>query len=93
MVVRIRLAMKGVRNHKFFHLVVINSTKRRDADPLELLGIYHPRTDEAHPTKAVQWSVDRIRYWLRNGAQPSKSAVRLLTLVRSAPPPVHRGAR
>jgi small subunit ribosomal protein S16 len=76
--------MQGVRNHKFFHLVAIDGRKRRDAAPLELLGVYRPRTDGAHPTKTVQWSVDRIRFWLRNGAEPSRSAVRLLTLVRAS---------
>lgn len=36
-------------------------------------------------TKKIEWSVDRIRYWLRVGAIPSDSALKLLQLVRVAP--------
>jgi small subunit ribosomal protein S16 len=79
--IRLRLAMHGVRHDKFFHLVAIDSKKRRDAKPLELLGIYNPRTSNAYPEKRVQWSVDRIKHYLRTGAEPSRSVVRLLTLV------------
>jgi small subunit ribosomal protein S16 len=82
MPIRLRLAMHGVRHNKFFHLVAIDSRKRRDAQPTELLGVYRPRTSPAYPDKSVQWSVDRIKHWLSNGAQPSRSVVRLLTLVR-----------
>jgi small subunit ribosomal protein S16 len=81
MPVRLRLAMHGVRHNKFFHLVAIDGRKRRDAKPMELLGVYHPRTTASHPNKSMQWSVDRIKYWLKNGAQPSHSVVRLLTMV------------
>ena len=83
MVVRIRLSMHGLRNNKFFRLVAINSRQRRDARPIETLGEYRPRvtprTDP--PIKTVEWSVDRIKYWLGVGAIPSKSATRLLTQV------------
>jgi small subunit ribosomal protein S16 len=81
MPIRLRLAMQGVRHDKFFHLVAIDSRKRRDARPLELLGVYRPRTTAAYPDKSVQWAVERIKFWLRKGAQPSSTVVRLLTMV------------
>ncbi|TDL28502.1 ribosomal protein S16 [Rickenella mellea] len=82
MVVRIRMSMLGSRNNKFFNLVAINGKQRRDAKPLETLGVYRPRIDQALGSKykTVEWSADRIRYWLKVGAQPSKSAARLLEL-------------
>lgn len=84
MPVRIRLAMHGRRHKHVFHLVAINSLKARDAKPIETLGIYDPSMtlDEKH--KTVEWSVNRIKYWLGVGATPSKTVVRLLEMVRSS---------
>lgn len=42
MPVRIRLARHGQRNTPSYHIVAINSSKRRDARPLEKLGEYDP---------------------------------------------------
>ena len=81
MVVRIRFSMHGPRNNKFFHIVAINSKQRRDAKPIETLGIYRPKIELGQPTKTVEWSAARIKYWLGVGAQPSKSAVKLFTMV------------
>ena len=82
MAVRLRLAVHGVRNSKIFHLVAIDQRKRRNAKPIELLGIYRARIDPQSTLKSVEWSVDRIKYWLGVGAQPSDSVVKLLTRVR-----------
>ena len=82
MTVRLRLAVHGVRHNKIFHLVAVNQRKRRNAKPIELLGIYRPRVEPQSPRKSVEWSVDRIKYWLGVGAQPSDSVVKLLTKVR-----------
>lgn len=81
MPIRIRMAMHGRRHNKIFHLVAIDQRKRRDAKPAELLGIYNPALEPRGTHKTVQWSVDRIKYWLGVGAIPSKSAVRLLEWV------------
>lgn len=85
MTVRLRLAVHGVRNNRIFHLVAIDQRKRRNAKPIELLGVYRQRVGPKNPHKSVEWSVDRIKYWLGVGAQPSDSVVKLLTKVR----PVH----
>ena len=82
MTVRLRLAVHGVRHNKIFHLVAIDQRKRRNAKPIELLGVYRPRVEPNNPNKSVEWSVDRIKYWLGVGAQPSDSVVKLLTTVR-----------
>lgn len=87
--------------------VAINSSKRRDALPLEKLGEYDPiprppptSTSLAHAVansfhlasrapevaresreKRIVWDVERIRYWLGVGAQPTESVVKLLERV------------
>ncbi|KAL1708996.1 ribosomal protein S16 domain-containing protein, partial [Schizophyllum commune] len=88
MTMKIRLAMHGHRNHRIFHLVAINSDKRRNARPTELLGIYDPHLND-QGRKTVEWAVDRIRYWLSVGAQPTKSAVKLLETGNIIPPNSH----
>lgn len=85
MPVRMRLAMHGRRNARIFHLVVATATKARDAKPIETLGIFNPRPQPGASSKTVEWSVDRINYWLGVGAEPTKAAVRLLTLVCETP--------
>ncbi|EKM61235.1 uncharacterized protein PHACADRAFT_82680 [Phanerochaete carnosa HHB-10118-sp] len=80
MPVRLRFALHGPRHNRVFHMVAIDSHVRRNARPLETLAIYDPqlKSDEQH--KTVKWSSERIKYWLRQGAQPSGSVVNLLTL-------------
>lgn len=81
MAIRLRFAMHGLRNNRILHLVAIDHRKARNAKPAELLGIYKPRIDGAEGKKTLDWSVDRIKYWLHVGAVPSKPVVRLLELV------------
>lgn len=83
MVVRLRFAMHGNRHDKLFHIVAINSRKRRNAKPIETLGVYRHTIDnsQGRAAKSVEWSAERIKYWLGVGAQPSKSVVKLCTQV------------
>jgi len=78
--------MHGQRHNKIFHLVAIDQRKRRDAKPVELLGIYNPALVPGATHKTVHWSAERIKYWLGVGAAPSKSAVRLLEWGGIIPP-------
>ncbi|KAF7306834.1 Ribosomal protein [Mycena indigotica] len=80
MPMRLRLALHGRAHAKVFHLVAVDGRARRDARPAELLGVYNPHVELGQKNKTVQWSVDRIRYWLHVGAVPSGAAVRLLEL-------------
>jgi len=74
--------LHGHRNNRIFHLVATDLRKRRDAKPIELLGIYDPRLGLGQEHKTMHWSVDRILYWLeKGGAQPSKPVVKLLEKV------------
>lgn len=80
MAVRIRFALHGPRHNRIFHMVAVDSHARRDARPLETLAIYDPQLKPGEEHKTVKWSSERIRFWLRQGALPSPSVVRLLTL-------------
>lgn len=73
--------MHGRRHNHVFHLVAINGRKARDAKPMETLGVYDPAMKLGEKNKSVEWSVNRIKYWLGVGALPSKTVVRLLEVV------------
>ncbi|KAF8230641.1 ribosomal protein S16 [Tricholoma matsutake] len=80
MPVRLRFALHGTRHKRVFHLVAIHKSQRRDAKPTETLGIYNPHMTNGQTHKTIEWSVDRIRYWLHVGAVPSKSVSKLLEM-------------
>ena len=83
-VVRIRLALHGPIHNKIFHLVATTARNGRDRAPIETLGVFDPRLKPGEKHKTVEWSVDRIGYWLHKGAIPTKAATKLLVMVRSA---------
>ena len=81
MPVRLRLALHGRRHNKIFHIVAMNQRSARNSRPIETLGIYDPRLPLGQTYKTIEWSVDRLKWWLERGALPSKPVVKLLTLV------------
>ncbi|GMK56714.1 hypothetical protein CspeluHIS016_0305540 [Cutaneotrichosporon spelunceum] len=98
MPVRLRLARHGQKRAPVFHIVAINSSKPRNARPIEKLGEYDPipripiehskMPPPAHvfgsdkvsiqKEKRIEWNVERIKYWLAVGAQPTLTVVKLL---------------
>ncbi|KAK7279038.1 hypothetical protein RJT34_24081 [Clitoria ternatea] len=76
MVVRIRLARLGCRNNPFYRVIVTDSRTTRDGKNIEVLGFYNPigKDDE----KKMRLKLERIKYWLSVGAQPSEPVERLL---------------
>jgi len=78
MPVRLRIALHGNRNERIFHIVAAHAGKARNAKPIETLGVFSPRADPLTREKTVEWSVERIRYWLGVGAQPSDTVLGLL---------------
>ena len=68
----IKLARRGKRNQPFYRLVLLEKSKNPWSEFLEDLGHYDPRS------KNVSLKVERIKYWLSCGAQPSGSVHNLL---------------
>jgi small subunit ribosomal protein S16 len=64
----------GAKKQPAYRLVVAESTAPRDGTFLENLGHYNPLTT---PTTFVV-KEDRVREWLRRGAQPTDRVARLL---------------
>ena len=72
---KIRLRRTGAKKQPSYRVVVAESTAPRDGTFLEILGHYNPLTT---PT-TFQVKEDRVKEWLRRGAQPTDRVQRLLT--------------
>ena len=75
MAVRIRLQRHGRKKRPFYRLVAADVRAQRDGVFLERLGHYDPMTDPAD----VFIDEEKALKWLRQGAQPSDTAKRLLS--------------
>jgi len=71
---RIRLARFGAKKKPTYRVVVIDQRKARDSDCVEVVGHYNPVADPA----VVELKHDRIEHWIRLGAQPSDTVLRLM---------------
>jgi small subunit ribosomal protein S16 len=72
--VKIRLARTGRKNVVRYRVVVADGRMKRDGRFLESVGVYNP---QANP-KTFQFKLDRIAYWLKQGAEPSETVANLL---------------
>ena len=72
---RIRLQRHGKKNQPFYHIVVADGRAPRDGKFIEKLGTYNPLTNPA----TIDLNFDRAVEWVRNGAQPSDTARRILS--------------
>lgn len=68
----IRFSKVGKRNRPEFRLIVVDKHKDPWGKAVEILGHRNPRTKENI------FNLDRIKYWLGQGAQPSATVHNLL---------------
>ena len=74
MATKIRLKRIGRRNRPFYRMVVMDSRSRRDGAAIEELGWYNP-IDLDHSFSLKE---ERILHWLKDGAQTTEAAHKLL---------------
>ena len=75
--VRIRLRRVGAKGQPSYRMIAADKESPRDGRFLEVIGHYNPRTLPA----SVSVDEARLFHWLKNGAQPSESVVRILKSV------------
>ena len=78
MAVTLRLTRKGAKRRPFYRIVAADSRYPRDGRFLENLGTYDPKAKE--PEDKVKLNMERIRYWLEEGAKPSNTVKSLLKI-------------
>jgi len=74
MPVKIRLARRGAKKKPFYRIVVADSECKRDGRFLETVGTYNPLLEPAE----VNLKVERVRYWMSQGALPTNTVLTLL---------------
>lgn len=77
MAMKIRLARGGSKKRPFYRVVAADSRMARDGRYVEKLGTYNPllaKDDESR----VQLNMERVQYWLGEGAQPTDRVSRFL---------------
>jgi small subunit ribosomal protein S16 len=74
MSVRLRLQREGKTKRPHYHLVAIDKRAKRDGKPIELLGYY----DSVPKNHVININMERVQYWIKQGAQPSETAASLI---------------
>ena len=72
--VKIRLRRMGAKKAPFYRIVVADSRYPRDGRFIEEIGTYNPVKDD----KAITLDVERAKYWLSVGAQPTQTVKTVL---------------
>ncbi len=73
--VSIRLSRAGAKKRPFYHLVVTDSRNRRDGRYIERVGFFNPVGKDHEENLRID--VERIDYWIGQGAQPSERVASL----------------
>lgn len=77
MTVKIRLARGGAKKKPYYRIVVANATAPRDGDFIEKIGTYNPMLEDSKENR-VTLDVERVKYWLATGAQPTERVVKFI---------------
>jgi len=81
--VKIRLRRVGSKKKPSYRLVVADSRSPRDGAFIAILGHYDPMTDP----ETIVINEELALSWLKQGAQPTETAARLLAKVGIIPKP------
>ena len=77
MAMKIRLARGGSKKRPFYRIVAADSRMPRDGRYIEKLGTYNPLLPKDSEER-VKMNMERVQYWLGQGAQPTDRIARML---------------
>ncbi|WP_038144958.1 30S ribosomal protein S16 [Thioclava atlantica] len=77
MAMKIRLARGGSKKRPFYSIVASDSRMPRDGRFIEKLGTYNPLLPKDSEER-VKMNMERVKYWLEQGAQPTDRIQRFL---------------
>jgi small subunit ribosomal protein S16 len=77
MAMKIRLARGGNKKRPFYRIVAADSRMPRDGRYIEKLGTYNPLLPKDSEER-VKMDVERVQYWLGQGAQATDRVARML---------------
>ncbi|MBP3540158.1 MAG: 30S ribosomal protein S16 [Oscillospiraceae bacterium] len=77
--VKIRLRRMGAKKAPFYRIVVADSRSPRDGRFIEEIGTYDPSAE----ANKLTVDMERAKYWIANGAQPTDTVRGLLKKVEA----------
>ena len=77
MSVKIRLSRGGTKKRPYYYIVVAHGTSPRDGRYIEQIGTHNPLLPKDSADR-VKLEVERAKYWLSVGAQPTDRVMRFL---------------
>ncbi|MBQ7692505.1 MAG: 30S ribosomal protein S16 [Oscillospiraceae bacterium] len=77
--VKIRLRRMGAKKAPYYRIIVADSRSPRDGRFIEELGVYDPMADG----EKIKVDMERAKYWIANGAQPTDTVRGLLKKVEA----------
>ena len=77
--VKIRLRRMGAKKAPYYRIVVADSRCPRDGRSIEELGTYDPMADG----EKIKVNMERAKYWIANGAQPTDTVRGLLKKIEA----------
>ena len=77
--VKIRLRRMGAKKAPFYRIVVADSRCPRDGRFIEEIGTYDPMAEGEN----IKVDLERAKYWISNGAQPTETVRGPLTKVEA----------
>ncbi len=80
--VTIRLARGGAKKRPFYSIVVADSRNARDGRYLERVGFFNPVA--RGQAERVRLDLERVAYWISNGAQASDRVAQLVKEAQKA---------
>ena len=84
MSMKIRLARGGSKKRPHYSIVASDSRMPRDGRFIEKLGIYNPLLAKDSEDR-VKLNVERVQYWISQGAQPTDRVARFLEAAGARP--------
>jgi len=72
--VKIRLRRVGAKKAPYYRIIVADSRSPRDGRFIEELGTYDPSVESGK----IKVNMERAKYWIANGAQPTDTVRGLL---------------
>ena len=77
--VKIRLRRIGAKKAPYYRIVVADSRTARDGRFIEEIGTYDPAAE----SNKLDVNMERVKYWVANGAQPTDTVRGLLKKVEA----------
>ena len=86
--VKIRLKRQGAKKAPFYRVIVADSRSPRDGRNIEEIGTYDPMSNPAK----ININLERAKYWIGCGAQPTDTVRGLLKAAEAAQPKAEEAA-